>query len=67
MSQVFADSFYFIGLLNPGDEYHEIVFEYSRNLSRQITTTTCVFIEVADALSDPAMRGRASNLLHRAS
>ena len=61
MKAIFADSFYYIALLNPADQFHGQAIEASRNLSRPVLTTTWVLMEVADALSSPGYR----QLVHR--
>ena len=61
MTRVFADAFYFIALMNPEDQYHELALRSSRIRSQTLVTTTWVLVEVADALSDPRNR----RLIHR--
>ena len=51
MIPVFADTAYFIGLLNPSDVAHNLAVEYS-NLVDRIVTTEWVLLELADGLSD---------------
>lgn len=57
--RLFADSFYFIALLNERDAAHERAAHVSREHRAAIVTTRWVLAEVADALCDPAWRGRA--------
>jgi uncharacterized protein len=57
MNEVFADSFYFIALLNPRDRFHATTLAASQDRSRRLVTTHWVLMEVADALCAPAMRG----------
>lgn len=59
MNRLFADSFYFIALLNKRDAGHRRAAEVSREHKAVIVTTRWVLAEVADALCDPAWRGRA--------
>jgi uncharacterized protein len=55
MIPVFADTAYFIGLLNPLDVAHDLAVEYS-NLVDRIVTTEWVLLELADGLSDSLNR-----------
>ena len=66
MKRLFADSFYFIALLNERDACHRRAAELSRESGAVIVTTRWVLAEVADALCAPAWRGRPSSLLARA-
>jgi|SRR5579859_1932470 len=56
MSAVFADAFYFVALLNRGDQYHAKARAVANQLRGNIITTEWVLIEVADALSESASR-----------
>jgi len=67
MSEVFADSFYFIALLNPYDRHHAAAVEAARSLTARVVTTHWVLVEVADALSAPKVRRRAAHFLNDAS
>ncbi len=62
MRAIFADTYSFIGLLNPSDAYHSAVVAASRTLVAPLVTTSCILIEVADALSQPSMRKRVVDL-----
>ena len=42
MSAVFADTFYFLAFLNPQDEHHERVRQFSRQFRRRMVTTSWV-------------------------
>jgi predicted nucleic acid-binding protein len=65
MSDVFADAFYYIALLNPNDQFHAAALEATGQLQRRIATTLWVLMEVADALSAPAVRRRTHEFLVR--
>ncbi len=52
----FADTFYFLALLNPSDAAHELALEYAVDLGSRLVTTDWVLVEVADALARPAQR-----------
>jgi predicted nucleic acid-binding protein len=51
MSAVFADTFFFLAILNPSDPAHHQASEVSRNLRRPRVTTSWVLTEVGDALA----------------
>jgi predicted nucleic acid-binding protein len=55
-SGTFGDSFYFIALLNPADQFHAEAVRMARSRTRLLYTTTWVLVEVADALSTPGLR-----------
>ena len=50
MSRVFADTFYFLALLNQADAAHDKAVEYSK-LIDQLVTSEWVLTEVADGLA----------------
>jgi predicted nucleic acid-binding protein len=56
MKTVFADTFYYLALLNPGDSAHERAMQVTAELSGGLLTTEFVLLEVADALSLPRER-----------
>lgn len=58
MKAVFADTFYFLALLNERDEHHAQAVEAARDLRFRLVTTHWVLVELADALSSPAVRPR---------
>ena len=49
MTEVFADSFYWIALLNPADAFHDTVIQTP--VSGRIVTSLAVQLEVLDAFS----------------
>ena len=63
MKRLFADSFYFIALLNQRDAAHCRAVDVSRERRAVIVTTRWVLAEVADAMCDPAWRGRAGEFI----
>ncbi|MCI0683173.1 MAG: hypothetical protein L0Y71_13815 [Gemmataceae bacterium] len=65
MNEVFADAFYYIALLNPADQFHAAAVEATRSLAQRLATTGWVLMEVADALSAPAVRQRTHQFLER--
>jgi predicted nucleic acid-binding protein len=56
MIPVFADSSYFLALLNADDELHPRVAEFTPTFNGRVITTSWVLTEVVDALSRPAFR-----------
>jgi predicted nucleic acid-binding protein len=52
----FADTFYFLALLNPADAAHRRAVEFSKQLRGGTLTTDWVLVEVADAMAAPAQR-----------
>jgi predicted nucleic acid-binding protein len=55
MTPLFADTFYFIALLNPDDAAHERAVEYS-HLIEQSVATEWVLLELADGLASTRNR-----------
>src|SRR3954471_104772 len=51
MTPVFGDAYYFIALLNHGDDDHQRVVKFAGSLRSPILTTEYILIEVADALA----------------
>jgi predicted nucleic acid-binding protein len=64
MSEIFADAFYFIALLNPSDQFHGAAVQATNAINNKIITTLWVLMEVADALSAPAVRQRTHQFLN---
>jgi len=58
MTGVFADTWYFLALVNPSDAGHPRAVAYTKTLSAGLVTTTWVLTEMADALAATA-QGRA--------
>ncbi len=56
MRTVFADTFYFLALLNRRDPAHGRAVEISRTPSLSLLTTEFVLLELADALCQPYQR-----------
>ncbi len=57
MSRVFADTFYWLALLNVRDGSHEKARRLSKEVRGRVTTSQAVLIEVMDALCNPPHRG----------
>jgi len=56
MRLVFADTFYFLALLNQRDPAHERAIAASKKPLQAFLTTEFVLLELADALSKPPLR-----------
>ncbi len=56
MKSVFADTFYFLALLNECDAAHKRAVAVSRTAGLTLVTTECVLMELADALCKPHQR-----------
>jgi predicted nucleic acid-binding protein len=56
MKAVFADAFYFVGLLNREDQHHARVVAAANQLLEDVVTTEWVLAEFADALAKSASR-----------
>jgi predicted nucleic acid-binding protein len=61
MRAVFADTFYFLALLNPTDQAHAKAIAFTRSFRDRLVTTDWVITELADALAGTP-RGRAEAL-----
>ncbi len=60
MTPVFADTYYWLALINPRDQACQEAVTRSQALTQPIVTTTWVLTEVGDAMSDPAIRPGAN-------
>jgi uncharacterized protein len=56
MTRVFADTFFFLAVLNRRDPAHEAALRFYGDTSLQLVTTEWVLSEVANASSAPATR-----------
>ncbi len=65
MKPVFADTYYFLALVNPHDAGHAAAVAYSQQPYLRCITTTWVLVEVADALASPETRQVAAQLIER--
>ena len=63
MTPVFADSFYYLALMNPDDDDHHRALELSDSLWQPVVTTVWVLTEVGDAHAGPALRPNFLRLL----
>jgi len=63
MIRVFADSYYYLALVNPGDEHHQRVVQESSVARVQSVTTAWVLTEVGNHLAATRHRSEFVNLL----
>jgi predicted nucleic acid-binding protein len=56
MTARFADTFYFLALLNPADKARLWALDRAKELGSRLLTTDWVIVEVADAFAKPAHR-----------
>ena len=56
MKGLFADTFFYLALLNPDDLAHQHATDVSRTLTAHTVTTAWVLTELGDALAGPAHR-----------
>ena len=63
MKAAFGDAVYFIGLVNPDDQYHREAVALSKSPPGPLLTTEWVLAEVGDALSQPENRTRFRRLI----
>lgn len=62
MKPVFADTVYFLALLNPADQFHRQARALSQQLPGPLLTTEFILTEVGDGLSRPENRPRFARL-----
>ena len=60
---VFADTFYFLGLLNRADESHAKCVAFSQRFQGELVTTEYVLVELADGLASPRYRLKVSEFI----
>jgi predicted nucleic acid-binding protein len=65
VTEVFADAFYYIALLNPADRFHAAAIQATQDLHQPLVTTAWILMEVADALCAPVVRQRTHRFLQR--
>jgi hypothetical protein len=58
MRSIFADTFYFLALLNPNDQGHANAAAFTRTFNGRMVATGWVLTELADALA-ATQRGRS--------
>ena len=65
MSLVFADTFYFLGILNRADEAHERCRQFAAEIHGRFITTDYVVLELADGLASPNHRLRTARFIQQ--
>jgi hypothetical protein len=63
MNLTFADTFYYLALLNPGDAAHELAMAVTAERTGRLVTTRWILTEVGDAMAEPKYRPRFLNLI----
>lgn len=63
MTAVFADTYYWLALINPRDKAHLQATELAQTFNRPLVTTTWVLAEVGDVMRKPANRPAFLQLL----
>ena len=63
MSRVFADTYYFLAVLNQRDPAHEQALAFYEDEHLSLVTTEWILTEVADANAEPAHRPGFQQLL----
>lgn len=56
MKTVFADTFYYLALVNPSDNRHQQAQTYTDGFQGRMVTTSWVLTELANALAKPSSR-----------
>lgn len=64
MNAVFADTYYFLAIINRRDKAHDTCVKYSQTSNRPVVTTTWILLELGDALRSGRDRAAFSALLH---
>ena len=66
MKQIFADTGYWIGLVNPRDQIHQKVMKITQELSSvRLLTTEMVLIELLNSFSDSPFRRAVAGMVLR--
>ncbi|MGB8354017.1 MAG: PIN domain-containing protein [Chthoniobacteraceae bacterium] len=65
MKPVFADTSFFLALINTRDQYHGAAVELNSTLSVPLVTTSWVLLEFANSISASRVRGRFEQVLVR--
>jgi len=64
VTSTFADTVYFIALLNPRDQFHHAALRHTASFQGRMKTTAWVMTEVANQMSRPPNRASFLALLH---
>jgi predicted nucleic acid-binding protein len=63
VKSLFADSWFYIALLDERDEYHQVAAAFAARCADVLVTTRWVLAEAANALSRPADRVKVADFL----
>src|SRR5713101_4517611 len=64
MKQIFADTGYWIGLVNPRDQTHQKVMKITRELSSvRLLTTEMVLVELLNSFGDSPFRRAVASMV----
>lgn len=63
MTRVFADTYYYLAIINQRDQGHAKAIEISSQSDLTVVTTEWILLEIGDAMSDPRQRPRFLALL----
>ena len=63
MTPVFADTYYWLALMNPRDAAHQEALALSQSMTRLVVTTAWVLTEVGDAMCQPGNRAAFVKLM----
>jgi predicted nucleic acid-binding protein len=58
MKRTFADTLYFVALLNPDDQYHRLAKDVTARLTGRLLTTEFVLVEAGNFAADPRFRAK---------
>lgn len=61
--RVFADTYYYLAVINENDQGHARATDYARDYGGVVVTTEWVLTEVGDAMSEPRQRSKCLSLL----
>jgi hypothetical protein len=64
MIRVFADTFYYLAIMNANDAAHGKAVQFSESMAVSTITTSWVLTELADAMASPSHRGAFLRLLN---
>src|SRR5262249_34937195 len=64
IAMIFADTFYYVALLNPNDRAHGRAVAATASLTSKLLTTAWVLTELADAFPSIRLRLRCWNSIH---
>jgi hypothetical protein len=64
MREVFGDTFYYLGMINPHDAAHSRAIALSNDKDIRVITTSWVLTELADALSRLSTRASFARMLN---